>query len=214
MALNSRSGENEPQLFVLRAMQEWALGRNADAVKFGRAAGQADPLNPMGKLWEADLLARTGQVDAAAALYMAVIHDAPDDLRAYFGLADVRRGQGRFDEAIEARLRAGDVSGEARGPDRLRGADGYARLERDDLQRQLDALERREAAGAYVSPLDFASVYARRRNKERAFEYLNAAFEHHAAGLVFLRVDPSWVNLRADPRFAAAVRRVGLPPLE
>ena len=215
MALNSRRGEDQSELFVLRALQEWALGRGEDAVKFARAAHQADPVSPLIKLWEADLLARTDQLDAAAALYTTIIHDAPEDVRAYFGLADVRSAQGRFDDAIEARLRAGDAAGEQRRRDPLlRGADGYARLERDDLQRQLDALRRRESAGAYVSPLDYASVYARRGDKEQAFEHLNAAFEHHASGLVFLRVDPSWNNVRADSRFAALVRRVGLPQLQ
>jgi tetratricopeptide (TPR) repeat protein len=161
---------------------------------------------------EADMLARAGQLESAARLYTTVIENAPDDVRAYFGLAEVRAAQGRFDEAIDARLRAGDAAGEERQPAGvLRGADGYARLEHDDLQRQLEALRAREADGAYVSPLDYASVYARRGDKQRAFEYLDAAFEHHAAGLVFLRVDPSWKNLRSDARFADAVRRVGLP---
>jgi TolB-like protein len=213
MALNSRRGEDQSELFVLRAMQEWAFGRGADALKFARAARQADPLSPLVKLWEADLLARTGQLDAAAALYTTIIRDAPDDVRAYFGLAEVRSAQGRFDDAIEARLGASSAAGEERRPDPLlHGADGYARLQRNDLQRQLDALRRRESSGGYVSPLDYASVYARQGDTEKAFEFLNTAFEHHASGLVFLRVDPSWDNLRADPRFPAAIRRVGLPP--
>jgi tetratricopeptide (TPR) repeat protein len=215
LAIGSRRGEVQPELLTARALQAWALGRNADAVRFANAARQADPLSPLVMVREADMLARTGQLESAAALYNTVIQNAPDDVRAYFGLAEVRAAQGRFDEAIDARLRAGDAAGEERQPAGvLRGADGYARLEHDDLQRQLEALRAREADGAYVSPLDYASVYARRGDRERAFAYLEAAFEHHAAGLVFLRVDPSWDNLRADPRFAAAVRRIGLPALQ
>ena len=42
---------------------------------------------------------------------------------------------------------------------------------------------------------------------------MTASFEDRSAGLVFLRVDPSWETVRQDERFRAAVQRVGLPPV-
>ena len=63
----------------------------------------------------------------------------------------------------------------------------------------------------YVSPLDFARVYAQIGEKELAFKYLDAAFVDRSPGLVFLKVDRAWDGVRDDPRFAAAVKRVGLP---
>ena len=58
---------------------------------------------------------------------------------------------------------------------------------------------------------DVALVYAQLGDKELAFKYLDAAFDHRAPGLVFLNVDPAWETVRGEARFAAAVRRVGLP---
>jgi hypothetical protein len=62
-----------------------------------------------------------------------------------------------------------------------------------------------------VSPLDFARAYAQLGNKDQAFKYLDDAFGDRSPGLVFLKVDRAWDLVRDDPRFAAAVKQVGLP---
>jgi tetratricopeptide (TPR) repeat protein len=210
LALGSRRGGVQPEILTLRALEEWALGRIDQALQFARAARQADPLNATCVLREADLLAKIGQLDAASALYDKVIRETPDDERAYFGLADVRRQQGRFDDAIDAWRRAGEAD-DAIAADNVRGAAGYARIEAANARRQLQELQARAASGAYVSPLDYGRLYARLGDRETAFKYLAASFEERSTGLVFLLVDSSWDNVRGDARFRAAVRRVGLP---
>ena len=67
------------------------------------------------------------------------------------------------------------------------------------------------AVNRYVSPLDFARTYAHLGDTEQAFKYLEASFEDRSPGLVFLKVDTAWEKVRNDPRFAEAVKRVGLP---
>ena len=86
--------------------ERWAVGRPDDALRLIRKARAVDPLGLAWKLREADMLLQTGQTQRAAEIYEEIIHDAPDDARAYFGLAEVRSTQGQFDEAI-ARLRRG-----------------------------------------------------------------------------------------------------------
>jgi len=158
------------------------------------------------------LLAKIGQLDAAAALYEKVTRETPDDERAYFGLADVRRQQGRFDDAIDAWRRAGEAADDdTSAAANVRGAAGYVRIETANARRQLQELQARAASGAYVSPLDYGRLYARLGDRETAFKYLAASFEERSTGLVFLLVDSSWDNIRGDARFRAAVRRVGLP---
>jgi len=213
IVLESRRAEVQPELLGFRALQKFALGQNAEALRFAQAASDADPLSASLIIREADVLAKIGQLDAAADLYDKVIREASDDLDdAYSGLAEVRRLQGRYDEAIDARRRVGQAGGDPLAiDDTVRGAAGYARLAKDDALRELAILRLRAAAGAYVSPLGYASVHARLGETERAFEFLAAAFEEKAAGLVFLRVDPSWDNIRPEPRFLDAIKRVGLP---
>ena len=59
----------------------------------------------------------------------------------------------------------------------------------------------------YVSGLYFAIVYTGLGDNERAIEYLNKAFESRHPGLVLIRVDPIFDNLRSDKRFQELVAR-------
>jgi tetratricopeptide (TPR) repeat protein len=170
-------------------------------------------MSPYLAVLEADYLLRNGQLDAAVALYGRAARIDPENPNALFGLAEAWFRQGRFDEALAARRQAHAVAGD----DRLeevfetaRGEQGYRALERAWVRLQLDALEEREPV-AYVSPLDFARAYAQLGEADLAFKYIEEAFRHRSPGLVFLNVDPAWEAIRHDPRFAAAVERVGLP---
>ena len=120
-----------------------------------------------------------------------MLEDVPEDQRAHFGLAEVRRLQSRFDEAIDIWRRAYTASGD----DTLdeifetaRGRVGFGRLERAIAGLELTALTERSRSGAYVSPMDFARAYVRLGQSERAFTYFDAAFTDRAASLVFLKV--------------------------
>jgi adenylate cyclase len=56
-----------------------------------------------------------------------------------------------------------------------------------------------------------ATLYAELGDKERAFEWLNTAFREHDEELMGLKTDYALDPIRADPRFAGLVRKVGLP---
>ena len=68
---------------------------------------------------------------------------------------------------------------------------------------QLQALSQRR----YVSGIYFAVVYAGLKDKDRAIEYLNRAFESRHPGLVLIRVEPMFDGLRSDVRFQGLVKR-------
>ena len=194
------------------ALQQWALGRPDDALRIVRRIREADPLSPVFAIAEADYLFHTGQLDAAAALYEKTIREEPS-AAAFLGLAIVRRAQGRFDEAIDAQRRGYEADGDTSVRDVLetaRGAEGYRQIERRAARLELEALNS-WATTAYVSPLDFARAHARLGQAEPAFRYLDAAFADRTPGVVFLNVDSAWDAIRRDPRFLAAVRKVGLP---
>jgi serine/threonine-protein kinase len=63
----------------------------------------------------------------------------------------------------------------------------------------------------HVSPGDIASFYARLGDKDKAFEWLEKAYEQQDEGLTLLKVEPRFDSLRDDPRFQDLVRRIGLP---
>jgi TolB-like protein/tetratricopeptide (TPR) repeat protein len=128
---------------------------------------------------------------------------------AYFWLTRIYTAQGRYAEAEAALqnigpLRTWTPAMAARGflyAKAGRPQDAKAVLkEFDDLARQ----------GQYASSYAIAVIYAGLGDRERAFSYLEAAFNERSNWLVWLRRDPRWDEIRSDPRFRNLVTRVGL----
>ena len=65
----------------------------------------------------------------------------------------------------------------------------------------------------YIPRFDLARLHALIGNREQALTGLERAFDDDDdyVGLRMLKVDQAWDSVRADPRFAAIVRRVGIP---
>src|SRR5262249_52698965 len=63
----------------------------------------------------------------------------------------------------------------------------------------------------HVLAYQIAQVYACRGETDKAFEWLQISFENHDTGLLSLNIDPLLNQLRPDPRFAALIRKIGLP---
>jgi len=72
---------------------------------------------------------------------------------------------------------------------------------------ELEQWARRRRVSAY----DFAVVHAGLGDTASALAALERAFEEKATGVRWLKVEPIFDELRAEPRFAELVRRVGLP---
>ena len=207
------NGESMGWVFLRRA-----IGRYDGALELVRKARIADPLNLMWRLREAALLSESGKLEAGSELYEKIIHDEPADARAFFGLAETRRAQKRFDDAIALIRRGTELDADGgQLPDVLeealssaQGAEGHRQVERVLAEMELENLRNRVADG-YVSPLDFARVHARLGNKEEALSYLDAALKERSPGVVFLKVDRTWDNIRDDARFQDAIQRIGFP---
>jgi TolB-like protein len=207
-------GEFDPQFARALAIELWALGQTKEALQLARRTRELDPGSPYLAVLEADYLLHDDQFDAAIALYEYAIKLDRENSNAFFGLAEAKMRKGRFDEAIQARRQAHLADGD----DRLeplfaaaKGEAGYRLVNEAWVRLQLEDIKDREKTSAYVSPLDFARAYAQLGDREQAFKYLDEAFVQRSPGLVFLKVDRVWDRIRRDPRFEAAIRKVGLP---
>ncbi|MGB9155404.1 MAG: hypothetical protein WCB20_02855, partial [Chthoniobacterales bacterium] len=56
-----------------------------------------------------------------------------------------------------------------------------------------------------------AEVYALRGEKEKAFEWLQIAFDEHDTGMLALLVDPLLRSLSDDPRYKALLAKMNFP---
>jgi TolB-like protein/tetratricopeptide (TPR) repeat protein len=118
------------------------------------------------------------------------------------------REQDRYHEALEEYRRAQGYAGELP----LYGyAITYARMGKAAEAQEMLARLKNFARSHYVNPLFAAAVHAALGENDQAFEWIERAVTDRtvlAAGLSFW---PEFDVLHADPRFAALVRRVGLP---
>jgi TolB-like protein/DNA-binding winged helix-turn-helix (wHTH) protein/Tfp pilus assembly protein PilF len=70
----------------------------------------------------------------------------------------------------------------------------------------------RQSETSYVSPYMIATVYAGLGGRDKAFDYLEKAYEERSADLpYFLRADLRMDNLRSDPRFKDLMHRMNFP---
>jgi TolB-like protein/Tfp pilus assembly protein PilF len=77
--------------------------------------------------------------------------------------------------------------------------------------------EHLQATDKVFFPMTIAQLYAGIGDKDRAFYWLEQAYEHRDwiggdFGLELVRLEPMLDALRSDPRFDDLMRRVGLPP--
>jgi tetratricopeptide (TPR) repeat protein len=63
-----------------------------------------------------------------------------------------------------------------------------------------------------VPSMYFARAYAGVGRPDETLSWLEKAYQDRDPDLIFLRIDPDWDLLRGNPRFAALIRRVGIPP--
>jgi uncharacterized protein HemY len=77
------------------------------------------------------------------------------------------------------------------------------------LQSWLDGLTEISKHG-YVSSYSIAEAYMRMGEKEKAFLWLEKAYEEHDSRLVSVSVEPLFTPVRSDRRFNDLLRRMKL----
>ena len=181
------------------------------------AQGRAtEGLEALRRGWEADTLDAVGAVallwgfhfsgmDDSLAVYLPRMSAAldPESDRVYRGFLAAARG----DQAAAAAILDWHYYG------------GFAA---GLLARALVATGRTAAARAmvdsmlaartpgYYNPVAIAKAYVALGETDQAFTWLERSLEERTFWLIWLRVDPEWEPLRADPRFGALVARTRL----
>lgn len=81
---------------------------------------------------------------------------------------------------------------------------------RDEARAMLEGLQQLSST-RYVSPYSVALVHGGLGDRDQALAWLEKAYVERSDYMVYLNREPMLDGLRSDPRFAALVRRVGLP---
>ena len=184
-------------------------GRFEDALAESRRSVQLDPLDPIagGSVAWNSYLAR--RYDDAIRKSLQMIQMYPSMPGYYRFLGWCYEAQGRFPESLAA-LRQAQERSDA--PAALADL-GYASAQSGDapaasgILHKLMELSKRQ----YVPPYYVALVHAGLHENDRAFEWLEKAYQEHSPDLVFLLTEPRWDAFRADGRFRDLLARVGFP---
>ena len=81
---------------------------------------------------------------------------------------------------------------------------------RDEAIKRLDELKELSKQ-RHVPARDMAIIYTSLGEKDQAFKWLRRACEERNGMLVYMKFDPLFKSLRADPRFAELLQCIGLP---
>ena len=187
-----------------------AMGRREEAIAEYRMAQQLDPANRFPASNIGSNSCDLGQYERGIPALKDVLALDPTFMPAYLGLARCYLHQKKYAEAIAALEEARSLRLNSRG---IVGLLAYADAvsgNRDDALKILEELK--SAAETDDDALvRVAQVYIGLDDKERAFEWLEKAYQRRAHWLRALKVDFAYDPLRSDPRFNDLLRRVGLP---
>jgi len=137
----------------------------------------------------------------------------PDSWLPYYWLGVGLEGSGQTVNAIPQYRKAVELSHNDSDPLASLSYAYATTGKRAEAQKILhDFLQQSETG--YVSPYMIAAVYAGLGNKDKAFEYLEKAYQERSPDLpYFLRADLRMDTLRSDPRFQDLLRRMNFPPI-
>jgi len=114
-----------------------------------------------------------------------------------------------FSVAIDEMRKARELSGDATLMLAFLG-DAYAAARKPEEARgileELTARSRKEYVSAYLR----ARAYASLGDLDKAFELANEACERRDEVLILIKIDPSFVPYRSDPRYQALLKKIGL----
>jgi DNA-binding SARP family transcriptional activator len=156
-----------------------------------------------------ELLYLTRQYDRAVEQIHQTLEMDPYYYQAHLVLARIYDQQQMYEESISEFLKAHEIAADNT---RALASLGHAyaawgkKKEAREILTRIDELSKVK----YVSPYVVATVYVGLDEPDRAFEWLNIAYEEHAEWIIYLTIDPRLDPLRSDRRYREIVRRIGL----
>jgi TolB-like protein/DNA-binding winged helix-turn-helix (wHTH) protein/Tfp pilus assembly protein PilF len=188
-----------------------SLGRMNDALKECQIAQELDPNQDQ----LSEILYYRREYDQAIEQQLRWIDRYPDDGLKHYELYRLYVLKAMYKEAVQELARSLTLFGFEDLAVRIHHS--FARAGFDAaMQEWANEIEHLSEAKQAFVPMSAADVYAILGDKDRAFNWLEQAYQHPELasiddGLIDLKTDPLLDSLRSDPRYQDLLRRVGLP---
>jgi TolB-like protein/class 3 adenylate cyclase/Tfp pilus assembly protein PilF len=186
-----------------------ALGRFDEALIQMKLASEIDPLSLAINTGIGHVLYLSRQYDLAIEQYRKSVQMDPTFVQArlWFGRPYLQKGM--YEEAIREVEEAVKLSGGSNISLAVLGHAYASAGRRTDAEKVLNDLLQR-SKGHYVPSYWIALVYIGLNDKEKAFEWLEKAYEDRSSWLVWMKVEPRFDFLRSDARFDSLLEKMGL----
>jgi TolB-like protein len=193
----------EPAALELANLQA-TLGHASEAIENMRKIASRDPLSTLAWRALARSLLDNGQYDAA--------REAIGRIRAIGTNPVAFRLSGQLELYLGNPAAA--LEQFRKDPGDFWRVHGIAMAEHDlgHLAESQKALKEAMTLAGDAEAYQYAQVYAHQNDKDEAFRWLDRAFQLRDGGLVHLKYDSLLKNLHGDPRYAALLEKMRLPP--
>ncbi len=184
-----------------------AFGRFDEALNELKIAQQLDPpsLSIASNIGWALYVA--GRLDEAETQTRQVLERDPNHARAYLALGEIYVERGKFDDAIAAYQRSRQLAGDPLTDMALGHVYGVAGRTADakKVAADLEVKVLKKEVSAFLP----AVVYAGLNDNDKAFYWLERAYQERSNWLTLIKVGRRMKNLRGDPRFDDLLKRIG-----
>jgi eukaryotic-like serine/threonine-protein kinase len=185
-------------------------GKDENAISEMKLAQELDPRSLIINANLSWVLYLAGKDDDAIAQAQKTIAMDPSFAVAHGYLGQAYLAKGEYEKALRELQQALALSGnETSFKAELGNAYAVAGKKTEALAILHELLQM--SAQRYVSPYSIALVYVGLGDRDQAFQWLDKAYDEHSVRLINIAVHPRLTGLRSDPRFAALVKRIGLP---
>ena len=187
-------------------------GREKEALAEANRAHELDPLSPITGTVIGFVHTWARQYDEAIAVCKKLAGENPTFAQAHNCLANAYWGKAMYPQVIEEWRVFGVLSGNQNESEFASALEQGFRSAgwKGALTKGIETRQAQRKTG-YSSAYGIAIMYAELGEKDQAFQWLNTAYQERDWLLVDLKTDFLLDPLRSDPRFAALVRKVGLP---
>jgi serine/threonine protein kinase/tetratricopeptide (TPR) repeat protein len=207
-----RAVELNPRYSTARQWYSWflaAMGRFEESLEHGRIAVELDPASVSIRRSMGWLQYYARHYDAALDNLRRGLAMNPTAEETHRLLGLVYLQQGSLDEAAAAFKEA--IANSPNDALALAGL-GHVAVRRGRVDEALTILAELDARGKsrYVSPVAQTQLYVTLGQRDRAFEWMDKAFQDRRGWLAYLKIEPMLDSIRDDPRFHRMLERMRL----
>ncbi len=207
-ALELNPNSADTHLFYAHLLSN--TGRHAEGLAEIKRARELDPISPFVSALEGQFLIHAGRTDEALERLQKTFELAPNFWFPHLFASSAYIEKGMYREAVAEARRAKELSPNQTISDAFGNYALAKSGKREEARAGLEELLKLSVV-RFVPPCHIALIYNGLGETDQVVAWLEKGYEQRDPKMAFLKAEPKWNNLAADPRFQDLLRRVGFP---